>query len=57
MDRLKSDKLRLDDPSCSQYQIVLDLMGKDEVQTAKDRIERAEKAKYDYLIKEYNERK
>jgi len=30
MDRLKQDKLKLDDPTCSQYQIILDLMGKDD---------------------------
>eukprot|EP00347_Sterkiella_histriomuscorum_P001146 403373151 len=56
LDRLKIDKLKIDDPSCSQYQIVLDLMGKDEATMLKERQERLEKKKYQEFMNFQNER-
>jgi len=43
LDRLKVDRLKIDDPSCSQYQIVIDLMAKDEGTLEKEKLEKLEK--------------
>lgn len=57
MDRLNQDKLRIDDPSCSQYQIVLDLMGKDESVLAREKLKKDGKINEEMFLKQYQERR
>ena len=54
---MKRDKLKLDDPTCSQYQIILDLMGKDEVQLSKEKKDKEERMFNEETLKEWEARK
>ena len=57
MDRLNHDKLRIDDPSCSQYQIVLDLMGKDESTMARDKQRKEDRLQDEIYNRQLQERR